>query len=555
MADIASVISMRRALDAKANGRDDSSRGDSWNNIITGLNILGRDKRTGANYQAFAISPTDCEELYRGDDVAARVVEIPAREMTRKWCDVLIQDDDTNWSKEIQEAVAEEFKRLNVQEQYREGLKWAGVFGGAALLVGAADGAGDALEPLEMTKIQSVDWLTMLDAREAIAVNWYGDVAAPKYGDPQVYRIQPLTLDLGAASTLASESLSRLELKGQFNEAKAIGKGLVRYVHETRIIRFEGVRVTRRQMRRQRGWGDSAYVRIAEEIRDFQALYDNIAQMMQDVSQAVYKVKGLAEILASAVGAQQLLTRLASLDAARSTIRAMVIDTDGEEFERKGTPLAGIAEIIDKFMLRLAAAAELPVSLLMGQAPAGLNATGDSDIRWFYDRMSSMQERELTPALRRLCDILFAAKKGPTKGAIPKKWQIVHRPLWQLDEKQQSEVHLNQAQADAVYIDRQVVTPAQIGKSRFGGAKYSLETQIDAADLATMAAMKSAGAKVPPSGPNDKLPNPPRPTSKPPDPAESVWGYPKNADPGEPAPADGQNRKTAAPPLSRGKRR
>jgi phage-related protein (TIGR01555 family) len=533
MADLAHIIALQRArADAAGNARD-----DGWNNLITGLNISGRDKRTGANFQAFAISPTDCEEFYRGDDLAARCVEIPAREMTRKWLDVLVQDDDAGFSKDAQEGIAEEFKRLDVQEQSRESLKWASVFGGTALLVGAADGAEDALEPLDMNKIQSVEWLTLLDARECIAVNWYGDVAAPKYGQPQVYRIQPLTLDLGASSMLASESLSRLELKGLFSDSKRIGKGLVRYVHESRIIRFEGVRLTRRQMRRQRGWGDSVYVRLAEEIRDFQSSFDNIAQLLTDVSQAVYKIKGLAEIIGSAQGSQMFMARLQALDAARSTIRALVMD-EGEEFERKGTPLTGIADILDKFMLRLAAAAELPVSLLMGQAPAGLNATGDSDIRFFYDRMSSMQERELTPPLTRLSNILFAAKEGPTRGRLPKKWQIVHRPLWQLDDQQQADVHQKQANADALYIDRQVVTPEEIAKSRFGGAKYSTSTQIDMDSRNLMASspagekIKGPAGKVPAGGPNDKL-KPSRPSAKAPDPGEST----------EAAPAEGQQRK------------
>jgi len=536
MSDLARVVDIQRELAARA----DSARDDGWNNLITGLNVAGRDKRTGANFQTFAISPTDCEEFYRGDDLAARIVEIPAREMTRKWLDVLVQDDDADFSKAAQEAMLEHFKRLNVQEQFREGLKWAGVFGGAALLVGAADGAADAILPLDMTKIRSVDWLTMLDARECIAVNWYGDVAAPKYGEPMVYRIQPLTLDLGANMTLQSEAIAKLELNGLFNVAKERSNGLVRYVHESRIIRFEGVRLTRRQMRRQRGWGDSAYVRVAEEIRDFQGLFDNVAQLMTDVSQAVYKVKGLAEILASAQGSQQFMARLQMLDAARSSIRALVLDTEGEEFERKGTPLGGIADIIDKFMLRLAAASELPVALLMGQSPAGLNATGDSDIRWFYDRMASLQERELTPPLRRLCELLFAATQGPTNGRIPTKWAIVHRPLWQQDEKQQADTHLSQAQADALYIDRQVVTPEEIAKSRFGGAKYSMETVVDMAARASMSASPAAAGKpsvnpslkpnpgrIPPGGPNDKVP---RPSDTPPDPAES-------------APPEGQQRK------------
>ena len=54
----------------------------------------------------------------------------------------------------------------------------------------------------------------------------------------------------------------------------------------------------------------------------------------------------------------------------------------------------------------------------MGQAPAGLNATGDSEIRWFYDRVAARQRRELQPALKRLVKLLFLSKRGPTKGKL-----------------------------------------------------------------------------------------------------------------------------------------
>ncbi len=59
-----------------------------------------------------------------------------------------------------------------------------------------------------------------------------------------------------------------------------------------------------------------------------------------------------------------------------------------DSFTRVQTPLTNLSDILDRFATRLAAAADMPVTLLMGMSPAGLNATGESDRAFFYDRVS-----------------------------------------------------------------------------------------------------------------------------------------------------------------------
>ncbi|MEK9802450.1 MAG: DUF1365 family protein, partial [Curvibacter sp.] len=44
-------------------------------------------------------------------------------------------------------------------------------------------------------------------------------------------------------------------------------------------------------------------------------------------------------------------------------LRAIVVDKDGEDFERKSTPVEGLAGLIDKFMLKNSAATGYPVTL------------------------------------------------------------------------------------------------------------------------------------------------------------------------------------------------
>jgi phage-related protein (TIGR01555 family) len=445
-----------------------------------------------AAFTSSSMSLDQAEELYRGDDLAARLCDLLPADMTRQWLDVLVKGD-----KETTEEIGESLKTLRAKSKFREALTWARVFGGAAMLPVAADesgaavaidGSDDLSKPLDETKIQSIAGLNVFDAREVIAVAWYGDPLSPRYGEPVIYRLQPLTLNV---TSIEEQSLREQEKKGNYSGLQRTATAsmpdntpsvvTIRYIHESRILRFDGVRLTRRLERVQWGWGDSIYVRLLDEIRDFQGSFDSTAVLLHDFAQGVFKMDGLAEAIAS--GNQALvMARMQAIDLARSVVKAAVIDTKGEEFKREVTPVAGLADLLDKFMTRISAAGGYPVTLLFGVSPAGLNATGASDIRLYYDKVKDQQEERIGPPLTRLLELLFLAKDGPTDGQELEDWSIQYRPLWQLDEVQQADVRLKTAQGDALYLDRQVVTPEEIAVSRWGGDAYSIETQLEETD-------------------------------------------------------------------------
>jgi phage-related protein (TIGR01555 family) len=250
------------------------------------------------------------------------------------------------------------------------------------------------------------------------------------------------------------------------------------------------------------GWGDSIFVRIASELRDFDVVWGSAAVLMNDFAQSVYKIKGLAEILGSD-GEGALVARMRAIDLMRSTVRAILIDSE-EEFGRQQTPVAGLPEILERFTFRLAAAAEMPCSMLFGQAPAGLNATGDADIRFYYDHLKNRQTRQLKPALERLVRMLM-------QGREPAQWSIMFRPLWQLTEGEQATAHLAQANADKVYLDARVLSPEEVRQSRFGD-HYSVDTTLieDEAPepLPELPPVVMQAPPVPPSNGQNATPNP-----------------------------------------------
>lgn len=428
-----------------------SERSDDWQNAVTGLGVLGYDKRLGSNFVATLLAQEFTEELWRGDDVFARMVETVPNEMLRKGVDWLIENE-----KEDTEALEQKARDLAVIENIRTGLYYARAYGGAGLLLGVDDGEKDLSKPLREDRIRSFTHLTPFTPRELQPVEWYSDPLKPRYGDIAVYRLVPINAPPGTVTVQ------------------------IPLVHETRIVRIAGVRTSRRAMLRNTmpGWDDSIGVRTLQVINDFQHAWQGASVILQDFAPPVLKLKGLAELLAQQSGTQGVENRAKAIEAARSIARVTLLDSE-EEYTRETVNVTGYADLLEKLMLRLAAAAGMPVSLLMGQSPAGLNATGDSDIRWFYDSIAAMQERVLRPVCTRILKLMLLSKDGPTHGQLPENWSVYFSPLWQMTEAEQATIRNTQANTDKIYLEAQVVTPTEVGMSRFGGDQYSWDTSID----------------------------------------------------------------------------
>jgi phage-related protein (TIGR01555 family) len=435
---------------------------DGWENLLTGAADMYRDKREAARPISRLLTYEGARSLWRSDDTAALIVQKPADDMVRKWFDVSVKADpsDPNSASvahEIQEATEDALKTLRAPVRFRDGLRYARAYGGGGILIGLNDGVGlaDLIKPVNENAIRSVDYLTAFDVRELQVLTYYSNPLAANFGEPQTYRVNPRALGINGSVGVVD-------------------------VHESRILRFAGAITSRDDLLYNQGWGDSVLGRVFEVIRDYGLSWSGAAALIQDFAQAVYKIKGLAAAVAQD-REQTVIKRLKLMDLSRSYLRGIVLDADGEDFERKPTPMSGLPDILDRFVNRLAQAADMPVAMITGQAPAGLNATGSENTRYYYDGISSKQQIEVTPPAERLVRYLFLAKQGPTKGKVPEAWSIVHRPLWQLDAKTEADKRLATAQADAVYLTNGVVTPEEVRK-RFEGDTYSDDLRLSSED-------------------------------------------------------------------------
>lgn len=434
-------------------GQKIKARLDGWVNLITGIGSLAHDKTEGAIFDVDILTWQECRDIWRGDDMAARIVETLPGDMLRQGFTLKIGGTFEKQSESLSKLMFSKMDDLQLKPSLKTAMNYQRAYGGGGIMIGADDGQ-DVAMPLNLNMIKTVRFLTVLEAEELQPVKYYDNALTDgqKYGNPSTYRIQ-------AISSSGREVASYPE------------------VHETRFVIFPGICVSKRQKRENNGWGDSVLVRCKRVLSQFNQTWGSAAILLSDFAAASFKMKGLAEFLSSN-DTQAVVERAQALKLARSIARMNIMDSE-ESITRDTTPLTGLPEMLDKFALRLSASANMPVSLMLRQSPAGLNATGDSEIRLYYDDVKSEQDDELKPRLEYVLKILFCAADSPTGGVEPSTWGIAFNPLWQETQKEKAEVRKLMAEADEKNIINDVYTPEEAATSRYGGDGFSVDTHIN----------------------------------------------------------------------------
>jgi len=409
------------------------ARLDSWRNALTGLGGA-RDKATHTHFtRRGVLDDSTLEALFDFDDLANTIAEAPPKAMLRGGIKIRVAENP-----EAESATAEVIKALETVPRFLDALILERTYGGAAVFVGADDGQDVGL-PLNLATLRAVRFLLAIDRRDLRPVTWDGEPTSPKFGEPTVY-------ELGHTHRTAGASI-------------AVGAAV--RVHASRLIIFEGARASASLRRERQGWGQSSIDRAHTALRTFSANWTSIENLIADASQGVFKIKGLIDMITSG-GKDLLLQRLELVDLSRSVARSLMLDADDESFERKDTSMSGLPELLDRSAQRLSAAARIPVSILLGREPAGMNATGEMDIRSWYDALGAEREDRLRPRIEHLIGLVFASKEGPTRGI------------------ERADLELKHAQADQIRIVSGVLTDAEVATGRYKPEGYQDQLMVDA---------------------------------------------------------------------------
>lgn len=389
---------------------------DGWVNALTGIGTVKDKSRASAFYRCGFLPDQLLTALFNENDLAATIVEELPKDMFRAGYELEGLEDP--------QPLVNAANLLKADRKMFEALLWGRLYGGAILVMGLNDGQDPSM-PLNEKRIKSLDFLAVYDKRYIVPESKYEDSRKPNFGEVSVYRI-----------------------------VTGLNAGVL--VHESRVIRFEGVTCDYETRLQLNGWTPSVLQRTYDSLRAFDSGFNSVNALMQDASQAVYKIKDMINMLAS--DGQAFLDRMKLADTTRSVMNAVLLDADGEDFQRIPTTFTGLPDTLDRFMMRLAAAAKMPVSKLFGRGAQGMNATGEGDAQEWEKQVASAQKNELKPQQLRFYKLL--AKAIGIKGA--EDLDICHNPLREMTPKETAELQKMRADADVAYVNAGVLLPENV---------------------------------------------------------------------------------------------
>lgn len=391
---------------------------DSLTNLVSRMGTE-RDKAAHSVYAAAQIDDAHLVNAYRGAWLPRKIVDIPALDGCRNW---------RNWQakKEVIERIEAEENRLRVRGKVLEALTKARLFGGAAILIGT--GESDLTQPLQAERIGKggIKYLTVFTRRQLTSKEMDRDPASEWYGRPSLY-------------TLSGKDGASLD------------------VHPSRLVTFLGNQTADDDLgvNVHQGWGDSVLVSVFDAIKNADSTAANIASLVFEAKIDIIRVPQFMASLGDEGYKTKLLERYTLANTAKGINGTLMLDKE-EEYETKSASFAQLPEILDRFLQITAGAADIPVTRLLGQSPAGLNSTGEADLRNYYDRVSAMQEIEMTPAMYRLDECLIRSATGSRDPSIHYVWS----PLWQISDKEKADIFKTKADAARAIAGTGGMSPA-----------------------------------------------------------------------------------------------
>lgn len=399
--------------------------------------------------------------LYEGNGLFSKIIDTPAEEALKHGFDLNLKSNEMN------AFVDEVLDDLEWDEKATTAIKWARLYGGALIVMLIDDGRG-LEEPVDWEHIRSIDELRVYE-RSIVQPDYaslyqqdYGGKGVgnrvSKFGQPEYYYVS--------------------SIYGSFK------------VHESRCLVFRnGVLPEQTSNATYLFWGMPEYVRIRRALRETVTAHTDSVKLLERSVQAIYSMKGLASLLTTDDGENQVLKRLQLVDTSRGLLNSIAIDSEGEQYDFKTFQFSGVKDVIDATCNMLSALTNIPQTILFGRSPAGMNATGDSDFESYYNFVEKIQRLMLKRNLRTLLDVVFRA--GIASGDVTEEpdYKLEFNPLWSLSDTEQATVDQTKAQTALVkaqtaqaYVDMQALDPTEVRRRLASDEEFDVEDIISEDD-------------------------------------------------------------------------
>lgn len=396
---------------------------DGFDNFVSRVGLNNNNMLSASMYTFNYLTQNrlQLEAAYRGSWVVGQVIDTVAEDMTKAGITMSTAE------KFDQRKVKREIVRRGIEAGLCSLIKWGRLYGGAIAVI-QIEGQ-DMASPLDVSTIAKNQFKGLVVYDRWQVTPELTDVieTGPNMGMPRFY-------DIVTGWT-----------SGDPTARQAVGQVKV---HHSRVIRSIGVQLPYMQAIVEMMWGESVIERMYDRLISFDNTTMSTANLVERANNRTVKIEKLREIIAAGGKAQKGLEAQFEMMREFQSNEGLTLLDKEDEFSTTQYTFSGLSDVLLQFGQQLSGATGIPLVRLFGQSPAGLSATGDSDLRTYYDNINSQQNAKLTGAWELIMKCLWRSVFGKD---LPDDFDFEFVPLWQMSDKEK---------ADTANVNTQSITTA-----------------------------------------------------------------------------------------------
>lgn len=341
--------------------------------------------------------------LYATSWEVKKIVDIPIDDAFR------VSKEITGVDVSVIQAIDTMYRKFDITHQLKRALKQERLYGGSVILPVLRTNDNLAL-PMDMATIEQGDLLgfNVVDVTRLSRVDWDNDPFKAGYDRCEGLRIN--------GQQVAYNRMIVFD-----------GDPLIGYANNS-LLANQGYNPC--------GFGESKIT----------SLYDLLIHNF-GTQQAAYHLVNLSSVLLMSVEnlrslqatGSPALDKMNEIVEQLSIYRGAVLDGKDAKIEQHSASFGSVPELVLTFCQLLSAASDIPATRFLGQAPSGLNATGESDTRNYYDMIDSMRNIKIANAERQIIDFIGASLYGWNRWyEMSKDLQITYPSLWSMNASEQA---------------------------------------------------------------------------------------------------------------------
>ena len=399
---------------------------DSFANFRAGLGAnpgtSNLSSQAQSVYNPISVNRWDLSVIYRDNNIAKNVIDIPAEDMLRNGVTIV--------GETIKAQNMEKLLKLFNSDQsgLEECLKWSSLFGGAVAMI-IIDGQDPETE-LDISTIPKGAYRGIMPMDKWIALPDFSSLDftyGPDFGIPLYYNVYTI----GTATTPEVMGNTRAQQEQWYTENAPNLR-----VHRSRMIRFDGFVQSQIQKSIDNWYGASELEPIWDLIIYANTIQAAAAELVHRSNVRVLSIDGYRDLLANSQLRQVLFEQMYTMNWTQSNQGITVIDKE-DKFENHQYSFGGLEKVNEMILQQIAGATQIPLTRLLGQSPAGMNATGTSDLEIYYTGIARRQEQKLRKPVHTLFKIYHRHLFGRD---LPEDFEFEFRPLWAMDDRDRANI-------------------------------------------------------------------------------------------------------------------